>query len=73
MDEYIHSDLVEIAETVAFEQQRITCQEEERSRKGFDTRTYFYVEGDLTTTMEAIVKTEARNCSTSMPFRQQGW
>jgi very-short-patch-repair endonuclease len=57
MDEYIHSDLVEIAETVAFEQQRITCQEEERSRKGFDTRTYFYVEGGFDNTREAIVKT----------------
>jgi superfamily II DNA/RNA helicase len=57
MDEYIHTDLVEIAETVAFEQQRITCQEEERSRKGFDTRTYFFVEGGFDNTQEAIVKT----------------
>ncbi len=57
MDDHIHTDLVEITETVAFEQQRITCQEEERSRKGFDTRTYFYVEGGFDNTQEAIVKT----------------
>jgi superfamily II DNA/RNA helicase len=56
MDEFIHPDLVEMAETKAYELQRITCQEEERTRKGYDTRTYFSVEGGMDSMGEAIVK-----------------
>lgn len=56
MDKYIHTDLVEMVETKAYELQRITCQEEERTRKGYDTRTYFYVEGGFENTAEANVK-----------------
>ncbi len=55
-DKYIHNDLVEMAETKAFELQRITCQEEERTRKGYDTRTYFSVEGGFDAIGEAQVK-----------------
>jgi ATP-dependent helicase YprA (DUF1998 family) len=56
MDKYIHTDLVEMSETKAFELQRITCQEEERTRKGYDTRTYFSVESGFDTIGEAQVK-----------------
>jgi hypothetical protein len=56
MDKYIHTDLVEMSETKAYELQRITCQEEERTRKGYDTRTYFSVEGGFDSIAEAQVK-----------------
>lgn len=56
MDEYTHTDLIEMAETKAFELQRITCQEEERTRKGYDTRTYFSVEGGFDSITESHVK-----------------
>ncbi|MGC4035227.1 MAG: DEAD/DEAH box helicase [Chitinophagaceae bacterium] len=56
MDKYIHPDLIEMAETKAYELQRITCQEEERTRKGYDTKTYFSVEGGFDSMTEAIVK-----------------
>lgn len=55
MDNFIHTDLIEMGETKAFEMQRITCQEEERSRKGFDTRTYFYIEGGFENVRESVV------------------
>lgn len=56
MDKYTHPDLVNITETKAYELQRITCQEEERTRRGYDIRTYFAVEGGFDSITEAIVK-----------------
>ena len=56
MDKYIHPDLVNITETKAYELQRITCQEEERTRRGYDIRTYFAVEGGFDSINEAVVK-----------------
>ncbi|NLO03856.1 MAG: hypothetical protein GX126_16320 [Bacteroidales bacterium] len=56
MDKFIHPDLVEMTESKAYELQRITCQEEERTRRGFDIRTYFAVEGGFESITEAIVK-----------------
>lgn len=56
MDRYIHSDLLEMGETKAYELQRITCQEEERSKKGYDTKTYFSVEGGFDSIAEATVE-----------------
>lgn len=56
MDKYIHNDLVEMTETKAFELQRINCQEEERTRKGYNTRTYFSIEGGFDSVGEAQVK-----------------
>ncbi|MEI6174186.1 MAG: DEAD/DEAH box helicase [Bacteroidota bacterium] len=55
MDKYDHSDLVELSETRAYELQRITCQEEERVRRGFDTKTFFSVDGGFDNIMEAHV------------------
>lgn len=55
MDEYTHNDLIEMTETKAYELQRITCQEEERMRKGYDTRTYFSVEGGFDSITESHV------------------
>ncbi|HOU03560.1 MAG TPA: DEAD/DEAH box helicase [Bacteroidales bacterium] len=56
MDKYTHTDLLNISETKAFELQRITCQEEERTRRGYDIRTFFAVEGGFDSITEAIVK-----------------
>lgn len=56
MDKFTHPDLVEMPETKAYELQRITCQEEERTRKGYDIRTYFAVEGGFDSITEALVK-----------------
>lgn len=58
MDRFTHPDLVNMTETKAYELQRITCQEEERTRRGFDIRTYFAVEGGFESITEAIVKLE---------------
>ncbi len=58
MDKYTHPDLVNMTETKAFELQRITCQEEERTRRGFDIRTYFSVEGGFDSITEAVVNVE---------------
>jgi len=56
IDKHIHTNLIELSETKAFELQRITCQEEERVRRGFDTRTFFSVDGGFDTIREAHVK-----------------
>ncbi len=56
MDKFTHPDLVEMSETRAFELQRITCQEEERTRKGYEIKTYFYIENGFENTTEALVK-----------------
>lgn len=58
MDTNIHTNLVEMTETKAFELQRITCQEEERTRKGYEIKTYFSVEGGFDSIAEALVKLE---------------
>jgi len=55
MDRFIHADLVEMTECRAGQLQRITCQEEERTRKGYDTGTYFAVEGGFESIDEAHV------------------
>lgn len=55
MDNYIHVDFVEMPEARAFELQRITCQEEERSRKGFQINTYFSLDSGFDNTTEAQV------------------
>ncbi|MFZ2341333.1 MAG: DEAD/DEAH box helicase [Bacteroidales bacterium] len=56
MDKNIHPDLLNISETKAFELQRITCQEEERTRRGYDIKTFFAVESGFDSINEAIVK-----------------
>lgn len=55
MDKYIHRDLMEMAETKATELQRITCQEEERSRRGYQIQTFFAVDGDFDSLVQANV------------------
>lgn len=55
MDEYTHMDFVEMPEARAYELQRITCQEEERSRKGFKIETYFSLDSGMDNTIEARV------------------
>ena len=54
-NKHVHTTLIEMAETRAYELQRITCQEEERTRKGYDIQTYFAVDGDFENTIEGIV------------------
>lgn len=58
MDKFTHPDLVNMTETKAYELQRITCQEEERTRRGFDIRTYFAVEGGFESITEAVVNVD---------------
>lgn len=53
--EHIISDLIEMAETKAYELQRITCQEEERTKRGYSIHTYFAVNGGFESTTEGIV------------------
>lgn len=52
---HVHSTLIEMAETRAYEMQRITCQEEERTKKGYDIQTYFSVDGGFENSLEGIV------------------
>lgn len=52
---HVHTTLIEMAETRAYELQRITCQEEERTKKGYDIQTYFAVDGGFENTTEGIV------------------
>ncbi|MFA6402883.1 MAG: DEAD/DEAH box helicase [Salinivirgaceae bacterium] len=52
---HLHTTLIEMAETRAYELQRITCQEEERTKKGYDIQTYFSVDGGFENTVEGIV------------------
>ncbi len=53
---HIHTTLIEMTESRAHEQQRITCQEEERTKKGYDIQTYFSVDGGFENSLEANVK-----------------
>ena len=52
---HVHTTLIEMSETRAYELQRITCQEEERTKKGYDIQTYFAVDGGFENTTEGIV------------------
>jgi superfamily II DNA/RNA helicase len=52
---HVHTTLIEMTETKAYELQRITCQEEERTKKGYDIQTYFAVDGGFENTTEGIV------------------
>lgn len=53
---HIVRNMIEMSESRAYEMQRITCQEEERSKKGYQIETYFAVDGGLGNTTEGIVK-----------------
>lgn len=53
--EHIHNTLLPMAESRAYEMQRITCQEEERTKKGYEVETYFSVDGGLGNSVEGIV------------------
>lgn len=55
---HLHTTLIEMAETRAYELQRITCQEEERTKKGYDIQTYFAVDGGFENTIEGIVSVD---------------
>lgn len=52
---HVHTTLIEMAETRAYELQRITCQEEERTKKGYDIQTYFAMDGGFENITEGIV------------------
>lgn len=55
VDKHSLSVLLEMPESHAFEMQKINCGEEERTRLGYDIKTYFYVEGGLENVVQATV------------------
>lgn len=55
ISKHVHTTLIEMTESRAYELQRITCQEEERTKRGFDIQTYFSVDGGFENTVEGIV------------------
>lgn len=58
-NKHVHTTLIEMSETRAYELQRITCQEEERTKKGYDIQTYFAVDNGFENTTEGIVSVAA--------------
>lgn len=54
----IFTDLLEMGETKCSEEIRITCEEEERLRQGYDVRTFFSVPGGSNTIQTALVKND---------------
>ncbi len=54
----IFTDLLEMGETKCTEETRITCEEEERLRQGYDVGTFFSVPGGLNTIKTARVKND---------------
>ena len=54
----IFTDLLEMAETKCSEETKITCEEEERMRQGYDIRTFFSVPGGPGTIQNALVKND---------------
>lgn len=55
----IFTDLLEMAETKCSEEIRITCEEEERLRQGYDVRTFFSVPGGSSSVKTALVKNDS--------------
>lgn len=55
MDKHTYKNMVEMTETKAIQLQRITCQEEERTKKGYETKTYFSVEGGFDSVKKSAV------------------
>jgi superfamily II DNA/RNA helicase len=54
----IYTDLLEMGETKCTEESKITCEEEERLKQGYDIRTFFSVPGGLSTIQTAVVKND---------------
>lgn len=54
----IFTDLLEMGETKCSEEIRITCEEEERLRQGYDIRTFFSVPGGLNTIQTAVIRND---------------
>lgn len=55
MDNYFHPHVLEMSESRAYQMQRINCQEEERTRKGYEIKTHFYVEDNFASATEASI------------------
>jgi superfamily II DNA/RNA helicase len=55
------NDLIELAESRASEIDRISCEEEERSSRGFDVSTYFSVDGSMDSVRIARVSAEGEH------------
>ena len=55
MDDYYHPHVLEMTESRAYQMQRINCQEEERTRKGYEIKTHFYVEDNFLSATEASI------------------
>jgi superfamily II DNA/RNA helicase len=59
--EHIHHDLLEMTETQAIQTERITCHEEERTRRGYQIETYFAVEGRWQNVQKAKVTVQGQD------------
>jgi hypothetical protein len=55
------TDLIELSESRASEIDRISCEEEERTSRGFDVATYFSVEGSMGSIRTAQVTAEGEH------------
>jgi len=57
----VFADLIEMGETRSVQVARISCEEEERLRQGYDIKTYFSVPGGMDTVQTAMVKNDNEN------------
>lgn len=55
---HVHTNLLEMSESKAYEMQRITSQEEERRRRGYVTQTYFASDDDFKSSITGHVGIE---------------
>lgn len=52
----MHSKVLELAESEGVPQMRISCEEEERSRRGYEMEDFFNYPGGLESTEQAVIK-----------------
>jgi ATP-dependent helicase YprA (DUF1998 family) len=58
INKHVHTTLIEMTETRGNKLESITCQEEERTKKGYDIQTYFATDNDNTNNIVGIVQVD---------------